>query len=131
MKTLTHEQYAALNDGSRLWWLQAIDPDQLFADNWKEPVRRGIKIQFLPVTDLHVYRNQAGYILAIFPEVEPPTYDRLNELWPLNVDVWAFVIRDNIYDDMDETNYFFSNGIDAEDGRRPLPAFNLKDGGTH
>lgn len=113
------------------YWFQAIDPTALFTEEWDQPERKGMTVQYLNVAVPHQYRTPQGYLLVILPIGDPTTYDMLNAIWPMPDEPFAFVIRENLYDDMDETGFYFRDGLDEEDGKRRLPAFNMSDWRTH
>jgi len=133
---LDHDQYESLvtEAGSyELYWVQAIDPDKLLQADWKEPETKAIKVQFLNVTEPHVYRARGGEPLFVIPHVgiAPLTYDFLQQLWPEAGEPWGFIVRENRYDALDETYFYFRDGQDVDDGRRPIPKFEQSRMRTH
>lgn len=112
-------------------WVQALEPDRLLSDKWDEPILRGLRIQFLNVLTPHWYIHPDGTRTGVLPIVEPLTYDALDELWPNAASPWAFALKDSIHEEMDESIYYFRDGEDADDGRRPIPAFDLANERTH
>lgn len=131
--TLSHAEYAALggDESEELLWFQAIDPSRLLEDEWETPVRRGLRLQYLNVTQPYRYPTHGGNVLLILSESDPTTYDMLDAIWPAPVSAFAYIIRDNLYDELEETSFYFRDGADVEDGNRSLPPFALEDWRTH
>ena len=137
---LTHQEYHRLihegiPDGYDIdvttYWLQAHDPDRLFDAKWNEPLGKALLVQVLDVLTPHVYRSREGRTYIILPEVDPPSYDMLDIIWPSAISPWAFTIKENLYDELDEQMIFFRFGQDSEDGKQKIAKFDLADGKTH
>lgn len=133
---LDHDEYEALVTEAgyyELLWVQVVDPGQLFKADWAEPEHRGLRIQLLNVTETYIYRTRNGHPLFVVPDerIAPLTYDFLQSIWPEQGEPWAFIVRENQYDELDESIIYFRYGEDVDDGHHKLPEFELGKTRTH
>ena len=137
---LNHAEYMALvhqyleyteEDDIELFWLQAMDPDQLFQDDWDEPDKRGLVIQYLNVHKPHMYRTKHGNTRIIFPITEDQSYNQIDTVWPSTISPFGYLIRENRYDDLSETDFYFRWGMEEGDGKQSLPKYDRNDWRTH
>lgn len=126
---LSLTEYEALTDGYDVdtYWLTAVEVEQLYRPDWNQPERRGLHVQFLNVTEPHEYRTSTGHLLVILPIGDPVTYDMIDLFWPSMISPFAYIVRENLYDELDDIDIYFRYGQDQDDGGQRLPAFDLND----
>lgn len=137
---LTHEEHDALvqefaditGEMPTDFWLQAPDPRDLLSKTWTQgaPDTRGLIIKFLAVDVPHMYRNRNGGFRIVLP-IDSVDYDLLYSIWPAQSEPMVFMIRENQYDTLKESDFFFRHGTEKNDGHRKLKLYELEDWTTH
>lgn len=136
IKQISQAEYEKLTENTNPdhlddFWLQELDPEQLFQEDWEEPNMKGLLVRVMNnIREPFLFHPKGEKV----PRILLPTsynYDMLLKVWPIDKAVWGFIIRETLADELGEGYYYFRNGDLADDGGRKLAKFDIAKEETH